>query len=845
MQHLIRRERQAVVLVEGVRDEVVVVRQEARVLPGEILLEHDDPLMSLDEGPDRQIVVREDQPREDRGAVDAASLRAGDRLAHNAGRRAPTDDPDLAAEGRHRRREAARLIVGRRVMPLQHTVTLEGEDAAVASIEIAQLAEALLHHERAVDRFVGRAAEVPVLETGDVMRAARVAHERARRDAAVGDLEARVAGLPGLQRTGDGHDRGLLEQLLGQGRPAMTERLLGEHDHGDLVELGDLECAAHDVEAVADRDRRHDDARELAVPAVERHVQIGLLGLGRQPGARAAALDIDDDRWDLGHAREPDQLAHEGEAGARGRGHRAHAGERRAEHGRERGDLVLRLIHRAADLGQLLGAQLHDLGRRRDRVPAIEATARVERPERDRVVAAEHEVALARDLGHGQVILLRHFLEHVLAARLVGREIGPHQRVALAAEEAAHERLAVFGGEAEAGRDRAERDDVLGALLADLVGELGHRDDVDRAALPVAEGRGHVDLVGIAVDEDDRVAGGHRLDLVVGEPAEGDDHVELVAGVVDAVDAEADLDERLSAAHFGRKGLGAADVDVGARGDLGHQITRDDDPLARVAADAHDEIVGVHRAPLRRPSPRARPSSRHAGARRRSAVGPRANAPPRAPHPGARTHKQANDYTPADAEFNRADRAGKSVAGRARRRRQSVASFRTPGRPHLRRRRAARGERIDDPGEADRAAQPFQTDVDLGQQTFRLDRLDGAPAGGRGRPRGLHADDDIEDGQVLQVARRHESAFAARVVSHDLVQQTTAQEVADRPAHEPHRDVLALRELHDIERRLAPRVSRRDRDHAANRRLQPVPEAGRDGDLLEPKVVGRLAREGE
>jgi hypothetical protein len=53
------------------------------------------------------------------------------------------------------------------------------------------------------------------------------------------------------------------------------------------------------VEAVARRLRGHDRQRRLAVAAVHREQQVGLLGLGGQAGRRTAALDVDDDQRQL------------------------------------------------------------------------------------------------------------------------------------------------------------------------------------------------------------------------------------------------------------------------------------------------------------------------------------------------------------------------------------------------------------------------------------------------------------------------------------------------------------------------------------------------------------------
>ena len=57
--------------------------------------------------------------------------------------------------------------------------------------------------------------------------------------------------------------------------------------------------------------------RGLAVAAEHRLQQVGLLGLGRQAGRGAAALDVDDDQRQLERGGQADRLGLEGEARSR------------------------------------------------------------------------------------------------------------------------------------------------------------------------------------------------------------------------------------------------------------------------------------------------------------------------------------------------------------------------------------------------------------------------------------------------------------------------------------------------------------------------------------------------
>ena len=152
---------------------------------------------------------------------------------------------------------------------------------------------------------------------------------------------------------------------------AVGEVAVGEQHHRRAVGDRDPGGLEGGVEAVAGGARRHDRHRRLAVAPEHRLQQVGLLGLGRQPGGRAAALDVDDQQRQLGHHREADRLGLQRDARAGGRGDAQRAGERRADGGAHAGDLVLGLERRDAE--RLVLAQLvEDVGGRGDRVGAQE-----------------------------------------------------------------------------------------------------------------------------------------------------------------------------------------------------------------------------------------------------------------------------------------------------------------------------------------------------------------------------------------------------------------------------------------------------------------------------------------
>ena len=78
------------------------------------------------------------------------------------------------------------------------------------------------------------------------------------------------------------------------GSDAVGEVAVGEQDHRRAVLQRDAHRLDRGVEAVRGLYGGDDRQRRLAVAAVHREQQVGLLGLGRQAGRRAAALDVDD-----------------------------------------------------------------------------------------------------------------------------------------------------------------------------------------------------------------------------------------------------------------------------------------------------------------------------------------------------------------------------------------------------------------------------------------------------------------------------------------------------------------------------------------------------------------------
>ena len=90
---------------------------------------------------------------------------------------------------------------------------------------------------------------------------------------------------------------------------AVGQRAVGQQQHRRPVGHRDPRRLQRGVEAVGGRARGDDRQRRLAVAAEHRLQQVGLLGLGGQPGRRAAALHVDDQQRQLQRDGQADRLA--------------------------------------------------------------------------------------------------------------------------------------------------------------------------------------------------------------------------------------------------------------------------------------------------------------------------------------------------------------------------------------------------------------------------------------------------------------------------------------------------------------------------------------------------------
>ena len=118
------------------------------------------------------------------------------------------------------------------------------------------------------------------------------------------------------------------------------------HEHRRLQPLGEIERLRRELEALGRVLGEQQHVLGVAVRSVGAREHVRLLGARRHAGRRPAALHVDQHDRDLGEIGEPDELAHQRDAGAGGRGERARAVPAGADRDADRGELVLALDDR-------------------------------------------------------------------------------------------------------------------------------------------------------------------------------------------------------------------------------------------------------------------------------------------------------------------------------------------------------------------------------------------------------------------------------------------------------------------------------------------------------------------
>jgi hypothetical protein len=155
----------------------------------------------------------------------------------------------------------------------------------------------------------------------------------------------------------------------GAAQPLVHADVEVAHDEDRRLQpFGEVERLRRHLEALAGVFGKQQDVLGVAVRGVGAGEHVGLLRARRHAGRRAAALDVDQHRRDLGEVGEADELGHQRDAGAGGGGERARAVPAGADDHADRCQLVFGLDDAVALLAgdrvgtQLLGIALEGFG---------------------------------------------------------------------------------------------------------------------------------------------------------------------------------------------------------------------------------------------------------------------------------------------------------------------------------------------------------------------------------------------------------------------------------------------------------------------------------------------------
>ena len=379
------------------------------------------------------------------------------------------------------------------------------------------------------------------------------------------------------------------------------------------------------VERVGGRPAGDHRKRSVAVAPIDRLIKVGLLGLGRKPGRRSAALRIDDHQRQLGHHRKPDRLGLERNSRPRRRGHPEAPGIACADCRADRRNLVLGL--KGDDPIFLEPAEAMEQGRgRSDRIGS-------EKHRQARKLRADHQPEPER-LGtrHGSVqsglgrcrrdmarLDRRAQLDGlaISVSRVQRRDIGFDQqrRLGELGLEPVDDRRSVT---IEHPQRKAERPHVLAAerLLVAKAERLHrvHRQlrDIELDQLPPPEAvvlervgeitrLGQVAGVEFALVDDDQAAVAKLIDVhLERRRVHRDQHIGLVACGFDRGRAEIDLEGRnserrtLRGADFGRKVGEGRKIVSRERGRKRELTAGQLHPVAAVAGKPNDHGLGVN-----------------------------------------------------------------------------------------------------------------------------------------------------------------------------------------------------------------------------------------------------------
>src|SRR5436190_7707601 len=340
-----------------------------------------------------------------------------------------------------------------------------------------------------------------------------------------------------------------------EGLDARGQRRIAQDENGRAVFASDARGFDRDVKTIFHGGSGENDARAVAVPAVDRLEKIALLDVGREAGARPAALDINNNERHLGHRRPADRLGLKRNAGAGAAGDGEIAGEGEAERERDGAELVLGLDKDAAVFRQLAPQNFHDRGPGRDRI-----TGAVTNAGGDEAVG-ERGVAIHGDLGRRagfidllELVKLReNIADGITVPGLERHQGGVHDALVFAGEFFANQRLQFLDVEVENFRDQPENENVFALVLGGAAerfdGEPGDRHADVNETFVVEVG---LDVIGIVKKN---AALFQKPDVVlVAVLVKRHEEIGFVAGRQDFASAHADLENGWTAGDGGGNG---------------------------------------------------------------------------------------------------------------------------------------------------------------------------------------------------------------------------------------------------------------------------------------------------
>ena len=103
---------------------------------------------------------------------------------------------------------------------------------------------------------------------------------------------------------------------IGQREMRVGQKLVGQHDNGHLIPIGQCERTKGDMKGILRIRRRQDGAREFSMSTSNGERQVFLGRTRRQAGSRSRPLCQYDDQGRLCHSCQADGFRHQGEAAA-------------------------------------------------------------------------------------------------------------------------------------------------------------------------------------------------------------------------------------------------------------------------------------------------------------------------------------------------------------------------------------------------------------------------------------------------------------------------------------------------------------------------------------------------